>query len=256
MSMNRNRRINARTAEDLLNGGGVDGRHARVADVLRAAASPGRPAELAGRHEVVAAFHSARLRPEPSPRRQSMIKTAVVKLLTVKAAAIAALVVAGGGGVALAASTGALPNPLTSHQPAPASSSGQSGSHGPAASPHPRGSADPSPSLVGLCHAYTAGAGSSQGNTLDNPAFTALVTAAGGKANVDSYCTNLLASDAAHPSGAPGDHPTGAPSSHPGAPTSHPTGAPTAHPTDAPTDHPTGAPTDHPTGPPSGQPGH
>ena len=171
-----------------------------------------------------------------------MLKTAVVKLLTVKALAIAALAV-GTGGVALAASTGALPNPLGNH-PTPAASAGQSdASHGPAASPHPRGSADPSPSLVGLCHAYTAGAGSAQGKALDNPAFHALLVAAGGKDNVNSYCTNLLATTSAHPSGSAGDHPTGAPSSHPsGRPSSHPTGDPSGHPSG----HPTGAPSPKP----------
>ena len=127
-----------------------------------------------------------------------MIKTAVVKLLTVKAVTVAALVV-GTGGVALAASTGALPNPLNSH-PTPAASAGQSHTgDAPAASPHPGGSADPSPSLVGLCKAYTAGAATAQGKALDNPAFHALLAAAGGKDNVDSYCTNLLATTAATP---------------------------------------------------------
>lgn len=245
MSMNRNRRISARAAEDLLGGASVDGRHGRLASVLRVATGPGRPAELAGRHEAVAAFHHARLCPYPPPRRQSMIKSAVVKLLTVKAAAVTALVL-GGGGVALAASTGTLPNPLGSHPAPAASSSGQSGSsHGPAASAHPHGSADPSPSLVGLCHAYTAGAGSAHGNALDNPAFKALLTAAGSKADVDTYCTKLLGTATTHPSGAPSDHPGGRPSSHP-------TGAPTSHPTGAPTDHPTGPPNPQP----SGHPGH
>jgi hypothetical protein len=230
MSMHRTRRITARTAEDLLNGAGVDGQHQRLAQVLRVAAGPAQPGELAGRHDALAAFGRARLCPDPLPRRQSMIKTAVVKLLTVKAVAVAALVV-GTGGVALAASTGALPNPLGDH-PTPAASTGQSDpSHGPATSPHPRGSADPSPSLVGLCHAYTAGAGTAQGKALDNPAFHALVVAAGGNTNVDSYCTNLLATATAHPSGAPSEHPTGRPSSHPtGAPSGHPTGNPSPKP--------------------------
>jgi hypothetical protein len=238
MSMHRTRRINARTAEEFLNGAGVDGQHQRLAQVLRAVAGPAQPGELAGRHDALAAFGRARLRSDPLQRRRSMIKTAVVKLLTVKAVAVAALVV-GTGGVALAAGTGALPNPLGDH-PTPAASTGQSdSSHGPAASPHPRGSADPSPSLVGLCHAYTAGAGSAQGNALDNPAFHALVVAAGGKANVDSYCTKLLATTTAHPSGSPSSHPTGRPSSHPtGAPSGHPTGDPSGHPTGNPSPKP------------------
>jgi hypothetical protein len=248
MSMNRNRRISARAAEDLLNGASADGRHTHVAALLRTAAGPGRPDELAGQQQALMAFHRAQLRPDPSPRRQSMIKSALVKVLTVKAAAVAALVLAGGG-VALAASTGALPNPLSSHQPATATSSSghPDSSHGPTATPHPGGSADPSPSLVGLCRAYTAGAGSAQGKALDNPAFHALLTAAGGKDNVDSYCTNLLATTTTHPTGSPSDHPSGRPSTHPtGRPSSHPTGNPSGHPTGHPSGNPTGNPTPKP----------
>ena len=227
--MNRARRINARTAEELLNGAGVDAQHQRLAQVLRAVAGPTQPGELARRHDALAAFGHARLRPFPPQRRQSMIKTAVVKLLTVKAIAVGALLL-GTGGVALAASTGALPNPLGNH-PTPAASAGQSGSsHAPAASPHPTGSADPSPSLVGLCHAYTAGAGTAPGKALDNPAFHALVVAAGGKDNVDSYCTNLLATTTADPNGSPSDHPS----------------RPAQHPPHRPTDHPPGRRTKHP----------
>jgi hypothetical protein len=167
-----------------------------------------------------------------------MIKTALLKLLTVKAAAVAALVV-GTGGVALAASTGALPNPLNTH-PAPAASADQSHPGGrPTASDHPGSNADPSPSLVGLCHAYTAGAGSEHGKALDSPAFQALLTAAGGKANVDGYCTKLLASASAHAAENPTEHPDARPSDLP-------TGHPTEHPTSRPSEHPTGAPTPRP----------
>lgn len=166
-----------------------------------------------------------------------MLKTALLKLLTVKAATVAALVV-GTGGVALAASTGALPNPLNNH-PTPAASAGPSHPGGrPEASDHP-GNADPSPSLLGLCHAYTAGAGSDHGKALDSPAFQALLTAAGGKPNVDEFCTKLLATASAQP----GETPSG----HPGAkPSDLPTGHPTEHPTGRPSEHPTGAPTPRP----------
>jgi hypothetical protein len=155
-----------------------------------------------------------------------------------KAAAVAVAAV-GAGGVALAASTGALPNPLTSH-PSPASSVARAhASAKPSASERGPGNADPSPALVGLCRAYTAGAGSEHGKALENPAFNALITAAGGKDKVDGYCTRLLAASpsASHPGGKGNDdHPSGAPSDHP-------TGAPTDHPTD----HPTGRPSPHPT---------
>jgi len=236
MSIHRTRRISARTAEDLLSGTDVDARYLRLAAVLRAAAGPTRPGELAGRRQAVAAFHGARRNPAPYPRRQSM-RAALLKLLTIKAAVVGAVVV-GTGGVALAASTGALPNPLHSH-PAPAASADQSHPGGrPATSDHP-GNADPSPSLVGLCHAYTAGAGSEHGKALDSPAFQALLGAAGGKSNVDGFCTKLLATAAAHPDGAPSDHPGAEPSEVPTAhPTEHPTGRPSEHPTGAPAPHP------------------
>ncbi len=53
-------------------------------------------------------------------------------------------------------------------------------------------SAAPEPSLVGLCHAFPAVA-NSHGRALDNPAFTTLITAAGGADNVAAYCQVLLA---------------------------------------------------------------
>jgi hypothetical protein len=161
------------------------------------------------------------------------MRTALLKLLTVKAAVVGA-VVAGTGGVALAASTGALPNPMHSH-PVPAASVDPSHPGGrPATSDHP-GNADPSPSLVGLCHAYTAGAGSEHGKALDSPAFQALLSAAGGTSNVDGFCTKLLATAAAHPDAAPSDHPGARPSD---VPTAHPAGRPSEHPTGAPAPHP------------------
>ena len=231
MSIRTTRRITVRNAENLLDAAGGDLQHPLLAATLRAAAGPGRPGELAGRHQALAAFHHARQHPVVGQRRPSTIKATLLKLLTVKAAAIAAVVV-GTGGVALAASTGALPNPLNNH-PAPSASNSHPGA--PDASSRP-GSADPSPSLVGLCHAYTAGAGSEHGKALENPAFQALLTAAGGKDNVDAFCTEILAS------------------AKPDQPTSHPMGQPTGHPTGQPTGHPTGQPTGHPTGQPSTHP--
>ena len=226
-------RISARTAEDLVNGINVDARYAGLAAVLRAAAGPTRPGELAGRQRAMMAFRGARAHHAPFPPRRSMRPTGLLQLLTVKAAVVGTLVV-GTGGVALAASIGALPNPLRGH-PVPAASADASHPGGrPAASDHP-GNAAPSASLVGLCHAYTAGAGSDHGKALDSPAFQALLTAAGGKANVDGFCAKLLATAAAHPDGES--------SGHPGVkPGGQPTGRPTAHPTGPPVEHPTGAP--------------
>ena len=86
----------------------------------------------------------------------------------------------------------------------------------------------PSPSMVGLCHAVDAGNKDDHGKALENPAFTALVTAAGGKDKVDLFCATLLASA----SEAPKEHPS--------------------HPTDS-ASHRTGPPADHGTGKPSTQ---
>ena len=165
-----------------------------------------------------------------------MIKTALAKVLTLKAAAV--LAAASAGGVALAASTGVLPNPLdhsSSNPPASAHATATS-SHGPEGA-----NGTPSPSLVGLCHAYTAGAGADHGKALDDPAFTVLITTAGGRDHVDAYCASVLTS------------PGASAESTDGAATPHPTGAPSTHPTGSATTHPAGSPTAHPTGPPTTQ---
>jgi hypothetical protein len=146
----------------------------------------------------------------------------LLKMLSLKATAVAVLA-AGAGGVAVAASTGVLPNPVNPHS---------STTHSQA--PGKGGAASPSPSVVGLCTAYRSGAGADHGNALESPAFQALITAAGGKDLVDAFCTGIL--------GTP-------------APPAHPTGPPTAHPTGEPTDHSSRAPNGHPTGPPSNHPG-
>jgi hypothetical protein len=101
-------------------------------------------------------------------------------------------------------------------------------------STHPVSS--PSPSLRGLCQAYTAHVGSSPGKALDSPAFSALITAAGGKDKVAAFCAGMLSAQ-------PGNRPT----AHPGGkPSSLPTPANTTHPTGKPTTVPTGHPTPHP----------
>jgi hypothetical protein len=143
-----------------------------------------------------------------------MIKTTLAKLATLKAAAILAATSA--GGVALAATTGVLPNPLTEDPPA---------SHSTPDGDHP-GQGTPSPSLNGLCTAFLAGAGAEHGKALDSPAFTALITAAGGEDAVESFCVTLVATAPGHAST---DHPTGPPTDRPGdTPPPHPTGPPDA----------------------------
>ena len=156
------------------------------------------------------------------------------RLLVAKA--VIAAVCVSGGGVALAAATGHLPANLTG-KPAAAGSAAAAAhmpsAHGQSAT-HPASS--PSPSLRGLCQAYTAHAGRNTGKALDSPAFTALITAAGGKDSVTGFCTSMLAT---HPGKASTSHPAGKPNSHPTqANTAHPTGKPSVLPPGKPTTHP------------------
>lgn len=237
MSTTRPSRIDRDTAERLLAGvpaiRGPGG--APLANLLAAAAAPGRPDELAGEQAALAVFRAAQLTHAPDPRRRSVLKTALAKMLTVKVAAAAA-VVAVGGGVAVAAETGALPNPLSAVKGQPSASPDVDKSKAAGGTEHGNGS--PSPSLVGLCRAFQAGAGSAEhSKALENPAFTVLITTAGGKDKVDTYCTSLLASAHPAPSGKASEtHPSGQPSVRPTGET-HPTGE--AHPSGAPSSHPT-----------------
>ena len=231
MNAHEPRPLSAETAERLLDGHPVATRHAqRLAHRLAAASTAGFPGELAGEDAATAAFRAAvGTDPAPSTGRRSMTKSAVVaKLLTLKAAAVA-LAAVSAGGVALAASTNVLPNPFAPDNP---------GHSTPAPGHSNRPDATPSPSLVGLCTAYLAGAGADHGKALESPAFSALITAAGGQDKVDAYCASrgVTAPGSTHTTPAPGEHPTGQPSTHPG-PTEHPTGEPS---------HPTGPPTTHP----------
>lgn len=229
MSTHRRRRLDRGTAEELLRGrpaGPLAGGEA-LAGLLAAAAGPARDSELAGEEQAVTAFRvAAHHIPATQPRRSSMIS----KLLTLKLA-LAAVLATAGGGVALAAATGNLPNGGST----PAAQSSASAAASARSTDHP--AASPSPSLHGLCVAYTHGVATSKGKALDNPAFTALINAAGGKDNVAAFCKTELASKnkasaashapaqpaASHATGQPTDHPTGAPASHPtGRPTSVP----------------------------------
>jgi hypothetical protein len=205
--------------------------HRPLASLLVAVAAPALPAELASEQACVDRFRAASRVPARRPRKLSVIKATVLRLLTVKAA-IAALATTTAGGVVLAASTGTLHNPLDGHtsgvapgvtasQPAAKPSKGTGDRDADGQGRNGGGSAAshaPSPSLVRLCHAYDEGNKAEHGKALDNPAFTVLVTAAGGRDRVDEYCAALLASPSAAPEGSPKpgtDHATGRPTSHP-----------------------------------------
>jgi hypothetical protein len=183
-----------------------------------------------------------------------MLKTALAKIATAKAALVLAAV--GGGGVALAAGSGHLPGvgapdqhagdrATTSVSGSAHASSGHGAANaaahgsGAAAAATPAGRAatpngSPSPNLRGLCTAYSAGVAANPGKALANPAFTVLITTAGGKDQVAGYCTTLLATPAG---AAASSHPGSAADPQPSTRVSHPTG-----PEDTPS-HPNPAPT-------------
>jgi hypothetical protein len=240
--------------QGLLDGMDADSALARL---LADASAPAQPDELDGLSAALTAFSASQLRPRRSP-----VKTILASLLATKALAVTAAA-ASIGGVALAAATGSLPPAAQNaahnlvRAPAGAHSDGTDDVNertSPAtirATPSAKPSATPSPSLVGLCRAYSAGVATANGKALDNPAFTVLISAAGSKDAVTSYCIGVL--DAA-PGGKPTALPTQAQnhkpgSHHTGPPSSHPVGRSSSHPTGAPTSHPTGAPTSHPTKP-------
>ncbi len=215
-----------------------------VADVLAALRAAPASDEAAGKAAALAQFRQ-RVGVSPQPIRSRLRRpTLLSSLLSAKAAAAAAVAVVGLGGVATAAFAGALPSSAqkfahdTIGAPSPhasphASDSGKAGHGGTPVGPNVSG-----PAAFGLCTAY---AHATQHGTAAQKAvaFRNLEKAAGGAANVTSFCALV-----AHP-GASATPQTGKPTSHP---TSKPT---TSHPTGKPTSHPTGEPSPHPTGPPS-----
>jgi hypothetical protein len=253
---NRRPQISRATAEQLL---ARQRGHTAVHRMLAAASARGIARELAGESTAVAQFRAAQLHPVNPVRRRSVLKTAAAKLVAAKVVVGAAVAVAATGGVALAAATTHASGPANRDTRPAVAASGTHTAGTPSAEPgrpsplptrvsmgrpsaaHPSSATShaaqgsPSPSLVGLCTAYQAGVADNPGKALDNPAFTALITAAGGKDNVTAYCATILPSP--HPSGTP-SHPAASPSSHPTEPSTHP---------DAST---------HPTGPPSTPPAH
>lgn len=117
------------------------------------------------------------------------------------AAPLAALTLVAGGGIALAASGGDGPAPQalehrTVGKPSPKPTAEPTAE--PTDAPDEDDDATPSPSLTGLCKAYQAGGyASSTKNGHVNPAWSALESAAGGAGDVDTFCDETLAADAA-----------------------------------------------------------
>jgi hypothetical protein len=167
---------------------GVDGD--RLAAVLRAAAAPAHPGELAGEDAALAAF---RVAAETEPSQPSMVRTVLAKVLTIKAVVL--LAVAGSAGIVVAATGGVLPTPWSapppveqSSTPVPAPTTVDTGSPTPTEKPTtpPETTAPGTPPIVELCHRYAAH--DHPGKALNDPAFGPLVAAAGNKGKVADYC--------------------------------------------------------------------
>jgi hypothetical protein len=204
MSDNRSR-LDRHAAEQLLAGEQAG----PLADVLRAAAAPAHPEELAGEGAALAAFRAAaQAEAVPAARKPSAFRSVLGKVLTVKALVV--LAVAGTTGVVVAATSGVLPAPwsepaveappTTSRTPpstrVPATPSAPGTRSATAGAPEQGPKATrPAPSLAGLCQAYRAQAGRGAGRALENPAFAALVRAAGGREHVDEYCATTTTTE-------------------------------------------------------------
>ncbi|MFF3855021.1 hypothetical protein [Micromonospora sp. NPDC002575] len=184
----------------------------RLLAAVRAAA---RPDELRGEGAALHAYRLARTGSAAPVRATRARPTLLAGLLSAKAA-LAALAVAATGGVALAATHGALPQPLgrageraeapASGQPAPPSGSPGRTAGSPGGARDPR--VPPAP-LVVLCHSLRAEA--TVDRALAEPRYADLVAAAGGPERVPSWCAEAVA-----PSSTPAATPTPTPTGRPG----------------------------------------
>ena len=238
-----------------------------LADLLAAHAEAAREDQQAGRRATRGAHRS----PIRATRRQPIVKLAIARLATAKAVVA---VIALGGGVAWAAGTGHMPGvgssgdhrgarlPAETTAGASASPTGDStftgGSTFTGASTSAGPSGTPSASLRDLCVAIDTAHGAARARALDDPAFTVLITAAGGKDKVAAYCAPVLAagpgSSSAHPGDRSSDQSASTPTSGPPS-TPSPSGPPsTPSPSGPPSTHPTGPPSTHPNGPRTSHP--
>ena len=191
--------------------------------LLAAARTTGARADTAGLNRALADLANRDTLPAaamPAPRNRSLLRVAITRLAAAKMLVIVALAVLTTGGIALAATTGAFPNPLRdpprttapatqdsatnastdSPGDAPSVTHGQPNSSPPGSgatsagiAPPNTGDTGPSPSLAGLCRSWLARP-HDNGKADDSAAFGILIAAAGGEGAVDGYCSALLAS--------------------------------------------------------------
>lgn len=221
MSTYRSRRLDEDTAEQLLRGEPTEPAHTHLAALLSAAQSPPRPAEYTGQPAALAAFQAARLAPIRPVRR-----TVLAGRLTVRMGAVS-LAVLGLGGVAVAATTGALPAALH-HGSQVAGARGHAPR--PSALPSPATSRTPGSSLIALCRRYADHDRDHRSRMLNDPDMHDLVVRAGSRDRdrVDDFCAKLLHHNGSSPR--PSSTPDGRTDGHP-----DPTGYPGDHDPPAPT---------------------
>jgi hypothetical protein len=216
MRIRRTGHRDAEAMERLLDTAGRDAGGDPVARLLAAAAAPPRPGELAGEDQAVAAFRQAARVPgraEPARRWRRRLTAGAAAWAAVGATTVTA-------GVALAAGTHVFidDGPASRPSTAPASAPGpggtsagvtpSGGTRSPGASGTGPGTLTPGstasgaapsmPEITGLCTAYLHKDPKQREKALRTPSYQRLVTAAGGAARVEAYCTGLAAS----PSGA------------------------------------------------------
>jgi hypothetical protein len=217
-----------------------------VAALVSAARTAASPAEMSGEAIAVAAYSRAVSSGIATTRRSRTWRSPMLALSTLLASKVAAAAAIGAvsvGGVSAVAYTGNLPTPvqnLAHHAVgAPAAHHGR-----PAGTP--KGPDATGKAAFGLCTAYQA-AQANGGAPTNSVAFQNLANAAGGVANIATYCATVPHpghTPSGHPSGPPASHPAGPPASHPAKPhASHPAGPPTTAPAHQQPSHPASAST-------------
>jgi hypothetical protein len=201
-----------------------------LVELLAAAAAPGRESELGGEQSAVVAFRMAQ-RAAPATASGPSARSRWARFVTVKVAAVGLAIAT--AGVALAAGTGVLPNPLNTRipPPAPTGAPGTSAVVTAGVPGHPTtANASGAANLFGLCTAYLAHVAAHPDTPWPNPALATLTQAAAGADRVTAFCTALVEAAKSGPTKGPGNstaHPTGPPSPHP---TGDPGHGPTSHP--------------------------
>ncbi|MFI1194726.1 hypothetical protein ACH4T9_15910 [Micromonospora sp. NPDC020750] len=201
-----------------------------LAQLLAAAAGPTLPGELAGEERALAAFRAARVAPASgparTPRRLTVGVVAWIGALAATATAGVAVAAAtldraeepappsapsaasaspadpDAAGPTAPRPTGSGPGRSPSPIPAPTATPSGARPSGPARPGTPGTDTDtrsPDPGhsgagaqLPGLCRAYLAKSAAQRERALEKPGFAPLVTAAGGAAEVESFCQDLL----------------------------------------------------------------